>query len=154
LPAYPTVENAVVAGNILYDIGYNTDGGIGICNLFDNAKTITFEANTIVGKNRGSHWLELIRTEPVKVIYNNIVNAEKEAGTRSDYTSFMGNSFYHTEMRNGSDGYFYKTATEANLDDLIFITDRLTNTPRQIMIPGVVTTKKSPHFKRFTTYIK
>jgi hypothetical protein len=154
LPAYPTVENAVVAGNILYDIGYNTDGGIGICNLFDNAKTITFEANTIVGKNRGSHWLELFRTEPVKVIYNNIVNAEKEAGTRSDYTSFMGNSFYHTEMRNGSDGYFFKTATEANLDDLIFITDRLTNTPRQIMIPGVVTTKKSPHFKRFTTYLK
>ena len=66
-------------------------------------------------------------------------------GARAADTVVTDNLFYNTAVQDSGDGTSYETAAEAQLGDLIFTTDRYTNNPRELTLPGVVTTSASPH---------
>ena len=153
-----TAEDVTISGNILYDIGYATSGGTGYCVIFNDAKDITFEANTIVGVDKHSHWLEIGSerdsvTEHLNVSCNVIINSEKETGHRSGYyTHIQYNSFYNTERVLACDGWGHEGPSEAQMEDMTFSTDRYTTHPRDITLHKVLSTSASPHISTCFKY--
>jgi PKD repeat protein len=144
LPDYPTAENVMITGNLLYDIGYATIGGTGYCNVFGHAKDIRFEKNTIVGKDKRSYWADNLSTKNLSFTCNVIISSEQFVGSRNS-VNMKNNSFFDTQMQQPGDGTYYSSADSANMADLIFVTDRFTNNPREITLPGVLTTESTPH---------
>jgi hypothetical protein len=141
-----SVENATISGNILYDIGKSPTGTIEYGNFYYSSKNVAFDKNTIVGVNKASRWFAHESSElDMTVSSNVIINSYQMTGTRNSTTIVGNNTFYNTTMQDPGDGVYYPIASDANMANLTFTTDTYTNNPRNITIPGVVTTESSPH---------
>ncbi|MFA6129337.1 MAG: discoidin domain-containing protein, partial [Bacteroidales bacterium] len=141
-----SVENATISGNIIYDIGKSPTGTIEYGNFYYSSKNVAFDKNTIVGVNKASRWFAHESSElDMTVSCNVIINSYQMTGTRNSTTTVGNNTFYNTTMQYPGDGVYYPNASDANMADLTFTTDTYTNNPRNITIPGVVTTSSSPH---------
>jgi hypothetical protein len=139
-------ENLNVHDNIFYDIGFSTSGGIGFCHYFYESRNVRYERNTVVGVEAHSRWMSHGDSEiGLEVRCNAIVDSAAMTGTRAADTIVEDNYFYATDRQQDGDGQLFSTAAEAALADLSFTTDRYTNQPRTITLPGVVTTSTSPH---------
>ncbi|RLB53874.1 MAG: hypothetical protein DRI90_20765, partial [Deltaproteobacteria bacterium] len=141
-----SVENLHAHDNIFHNIGFSTSGGTEYCHYFYWSSNVVYEHNTVVGIEAHSRWLSHDDNEVgLAVSCNAIVDSAVMVGTRAADTTVGDNFFYNTDRQEDGDGTLYPTAAEAQLDDLVFTTDRYTNNPRQITLPGVVTTPSSPH---------
>jgi hypothetical protein len=139
-----TAEYVEIEGNILYDIGYKTDGGTGYCVIFNDAKDVSFIENIIVGVNEKSRWVEAGGMNNLDITCNIIINSAGYDGSRSS-TTLGNNSFFDTYMQQSGDGDYYSSVSAANMANLIFTTDQLMNNPRNITLPGVKKTPSTPH---------
>lgn len=141
-----SIENATISGNILYDIGHDPAGNVEYANYFYESKNVAFEKNTIVGVNNKSRWFAHDNNEEgLKVSCNVVINSYEMTGTRSHNTTVMNNTFFNTIMQNPGDGKSFPDASSAYMADLTFVTDNYTHSPRDITLPGVLTTPSSPH---------
>lgn len=140
-----SLENGLIRGNIMYNIGFDTKRRTGWSNLFFYSKNVSFEGNTIVGVNnpsrsyKQSRWYSNNGTEiNLRVSGNLIVNSFEMNGDRASTTIVEDNSFYDTKKQQEGDGVLYPSASDAQMTDLDFTTDRWTNTPRTISLKGAV----------------
>ncbi|RIH62688.1 hypothetical protein D1164_23630, partial [Mariniphaga sediminis] len=141
-----SVENATISGNILYDIGKSPTGDTEYGNYYYISKNVTFDKNTIVGVNKASRWFAHNSSElDMSVSCNVIINSYEMTGTRDETTTVENNTFYNTTRQDVGDGTYYASDTSAHMSNLVFTTDTYTNSPRNITLPGVVTTASSPH---------
>ena len=100
----------------------------------------------MVGVDAQSRWFyHFDDEEGLEISCNAIVDSVQMGGTRAADSVVYDNFLYNTDLQQEDDGTFYPTAAEAQMDDLVFTTDRYTNSPRLITLPGVVTTSSSPH---------
>jgi hypothetical protein len=140
-----SVEQMRIYNNILYDIGYSPEGDEEYSHYFYDSLNVLYEHNTIVGGN--SYWLSFGPDDVNTTIHCNvIVDSAQDLGTRSSSASVSNNFFYGTPIRQSGDGQDYGTAANAHLKNLTFITDRYTESPRKITLPGVLATPSSPHY--------
>lgn len=140
------VENALIRDNIIYNIGFDTDGGIEFGQLFYDSKNVTFEKNTIVGVDKLSRWFSYDGSEEnLKVSCNIVIDSHESTGLLSGTTKIGQNSFFNTTLQYSRDGTHYDNASDAHMGDLTFITDRFTNDPYEITLKGVVVTENTPH---------
>jgi hypothetical protein len=141
-----SAENIDVTGNILYNIGHPTSGGVGYNLLFSNVSEITFQQNTLVAIDKQSYWAEVDNSNiNLDISCNVIIDSETETGYRSSSTTVHDNFYYNTSKRESGDGTYYPKVSDAQMTDLTFTTDNYTNNPREITLHGVVTTSSSPH---------
>ncbi|MCK5800470.1 MAG: hypothetical protein KAI47_24945, partial [Deltaproteobacteria bacterium] len=141
-----SVENLHAYNNIFYNIGFSTSGGSEYCHYFYASKNVIYEHNTVVGIAKHSTWISHKGDEKgMQVVCNAIVDSATERGTRASGTVVKDNFFYGTDRKKTADGKTPTTAAAAQLGDLKFTTDRYTNKPREITLPGVKTTPTSPH---------
>jgi hypothetical protein len=135
-----TAEDVVIGNNTFYDIGYNTDGKTGYCVIFNDAKDVTFEGNTVVGIGQKSHWVYIgsERDKPsdhINISCNAVINSAIEGGERAlYYTHLQYNYFYNTPKQMGCDGW---GNPDPKMADMTFTTDNYTDNPRQITLSGV-----------------
>lgn len=150
-----SVENAIISGNIIYDIGHSPTGNVEYADYFHTSKNVTFENNIIIGVNKQSRWFAHNNDEQgMSVSCNVIINSHEMTGYRQWGTTVENNTYYNTTLQDPGDGISYSNASDANMVDLTFITDTYTNRPRNITLPGVVTTATSPHADGcFGTYL-
>lgn len=141
-----SVEDASMKGNIFYDLGHNPEGQLAWALYYYESKNLAFENNTIVGVNKQSRWFSNNNDEVnMSVKCNAIINSYEMVQTRAATTIVESNTFYNTSMQDAGDGISYANASDAHMADLTFTTDNYTNSPREITLPGVVTTELSPH---------
>ncbi len=140
-------ENLVVEHNIFYNIGKQADEA-GYAAFAYSTNGAIFRYNTIVGGTapNGTIWYASSSdTSGLVVQCNAAVSCLTMRGSRPADIVVEDNYHYDTELRQDSDGTYFPNAGDAHLDDLVFWTDVYTANPRQITIPGVVTTTQSPH---------
>jgi hypothetical protein len=136
-----SVENAIISGNILYDIGYSTSGDVEYATYFYHSKNVTFANNTLVMIEKRARWLSLYGDELEMAVDSNIVaDAYEQTGKRSATTRFADNTFFNTLRQQVSDGKYYPDMEIAVRKDTTFVTDRHTTRPREITLPGVLLT--------------
>ena len=136
-----SVENAEVSGNIIYDIGYSTSGGVEYANYFYHSKNVKFRDNTLVMIDGRARWLSLEGDEQnLEVTSNVIVDANEQSGRRSATTFFSDNIFFNTLPQQAGDGEYFPGLDRAERRDTTFITDRHTTGTRKITLPGVIVT--------------
>lgn len=141
-----SVENLHAHDNIFHDIGFSTSGGTEYCHYFYESLNVVYERNTVVGVDAHSHWFSHDDNEVGLVVScNAVVDSAVMVGPRAADTAVVDNFFYSTDRQQDADGTLYSVAADAQLGDLTFTTDRYTNSPRQITLPGVLTTPESPH---------
>lgn len=140
-----SIENGLIRGNIIYNIGFDTKRRTGWSNLFFYSKNVSFVENTIIGVNKPSYsykqsrWFTCNESEEnLNVSGNLIIDSHEMTGKRAPSTSITKNTFYNTDLQQRGDGEYLPEASEAKLKDLVFTTDRLTNAPRTIILERVV----------------
>ena len=134
-----SVENGVISGNILYNIGHSTSGGIEYGNYFYHSKNVDFTGNTMVFNDRQARWISVDNNEEdLDVTSNIIVDAYQQTGRRTATTRFADNIFYITQMTRLNDGIYFNSTETATQRDTTFVTDRFTLHPRNITLPGVI----------------
>ncbi len=137
-----SLEDALFSGNIFYNNGFDPYDVPGYGYVFYESKNVTFKQNTIVDVNKKAFWMTLEDVTDMYVSCNAIIDSYRRGG--SSPATVENNTFYNTTALS-SDGVSYSTVAEAKMGDLTFTTDRYTNNPRTITLPGVITTDESPH---------
>lgn len=151
-------KNITILGNTFESIGdYWTISNRPVMSYFYESKNLTSCNNVFVASDGQAKWLNLSGTEEDMEVADNVVIGNLVlGGSRSLTTKIYGNWFYGNTPQRSSDGITYPSAADANMQNLIFTTDRYTNNPRTITIPGILTTEQSPHYENMTpsSYIR
>lgn len=140
--------NGTIKHNVLYDIGYNTDGNTGYSMFTYTSKNVNVEKNIIYPKDKKGRWFSTYNDETnLKVFSNVAIDAATCQGTRTDTTTFNNNYHYNTTRQkyHDEDGKYYPDVGSANHEDFTFTTDIFTNNPRTITLKGIKPTINSPH---------
>ncbi|MBN1674623.1 MAG: fibronectin type III domain-containing protein [Kiritimatiellae bacterium] len=134
--------NVVMSGNILESIGdFWTVTGEPVGGYYSNTKGLSFTGNVLVANNQpvATRWLNHNGSEQnMTVAGNTIIGNLKMTGTRSASTVVTNNLYYGCTPQEPGDGTVCGSAADARMSDLVFVTDRFSNNPRSITVPGVL----------------
>ncbi|MBW2736315.1 MAG: hypothetical protein JRH20_28335 [Deltaproteobacteria bacterium] len=139
-------ENIEVMGNVfesVADIWHATNPSV---NFYYESNKVTFTLNTLVGSRRAARWVLTNDSESrLTISCNAVIDMHQQYGARSGTTVVEDNTFYNTTPQQATDGTIYALAADAQMLDFTFVTDRFTDHPKTITVPGVISTPQSPH---------
>jgi len=147
-------ENWEFKRNIIHNINLV---GVRSMILMSNNSRVSVENNMLINSrlNRAG-WSLFIHDQATNDIFNNnvFINAGHSGGRTSGH-KFNNNWFYNSpESFPNINEQHFSNGTAAKMTDYVFAYERFTSKPKQKILKGIVTTSKSPHYKKAGAVIK
>ncbi|MCK5805943.1 MAG: hypothetical protein KAI66_24140 [Lentisphaeria bacterium] len=137
-----STDGCLVARNLFYNNGVDYDVVI----YFNDSRGVTLEKNVIIGTaSRQLPWFKCSNPDDMTVTDNVAIEMLQISGNYDSIT-IHDNYHYSTPRADTSHGPYYSEASDSNMTNLTYTTDIYTNNPREITLPGVVSTLSSPHW--------
>ncbi len=142
-----SVKNTLIEKNIIANIGAAATSIYNLPIIVHSTFNITINKNVLINNTPKVKFIETYLNAIGATNYTNNanifllgINGDTNQITRS------GNFYYDATRDAVGDGTFYATVAAANMENLTFITDKFTNSPRTITLIGAKSTVTSPHW--------